>query len=134
MGRFAGVIGNTWDIVFRSLKFQGFNLVVNQIAAVFPVIIQARRYFSGQITLGDVQQTASAFSQVSAPVVLPVAYDDFAGTGGAGPAHRTARRQQGGPRLPTLTIEERPTDSWSVTYQVRLPEADRAASRSSTCA
>ena len=36
LGRFTGVIGNTWAIVFRSLKFQGFNLVVNQIAVVFP--------------------------------------------------------------------------------------------------
>ena len=66
--------------MFRSLKFQGFNLVVNQIAVVFPIIIQARRYFSGQITLGDVQQTASAFGQVlSALSFFRLAYDDFAG-------------------------------------------------------
>ena len=64
MGRFAGVIRNTWDIVFRSLKFQGFNFVVNQIAVVFPLIIQAPRYFAGQITLGDVTQTATAFGNV----------------------------------------------------------------------
>jgi putative ATP-binding cassette transporter len=79
LGRFAGVIGNTWDIVFRSLKFQGFNLVVNQIAVVFPIILQARRYFSGQITLGDVTQTATAFGQVfSALSFFRLAYDDFA--------------------------------------------------------
>ena len=48
MARFAGVIGNTWAIVFRSLKFQGFNLVVSQIAVVFPMIIQAPRYFAGR--------------------------------------------------------------------------------------
>ena len=79
LGRFAGVIGNAWDIVFRSLKFQGFNLVVNQIAVVFPIILQARRYFSGQITLGDVTQTATAFGQVfGALSFFRLAYDDFA--------------------------------------------------------
>ena len=48
--RFAAVIANTWQIVFRSLKFQGFNLVISQIAVVFPYIIQAPRFFSQQIT------------------------------------------------------------------------------------
>ncbi|MCE3277641.1 MAG: transporter permease/ATP-binding protein, partial [Propionibacteriaceae bacterium] len=64
MARFAAVIANTWAIVWRSLKFQGFNLVISQIAVVFPIVIQARRYFSQQITLGDVTQTATAFAQV----------------------------------------------------------------------
>ena len=66
MARFGAVIRNTWAIVFRSLKFQGFNFVVNQIAVVFPYIIQAPRYFAGQITLGDVTQTRrrSATSRV----------------------------------------------------------------------
>lgn len=80
MARFAAVIGNTWAIVFRSLKFQGFNLVVSQIAVIFPLIIQAPRFFSGQITLGDVSQTSSAFSQVQGALsFFRLAYDDFAG-------------------------------------------------------
>ena len=37
MGRFVAVIANTWAIVYRSLKFQGFNLVISQIAVIFPV-------------------------------------------------------------------------------------------------
>jgi vitamin B12/bleomycin/antimicrobial peptide transport system ATP-binding/permease protein len=80
MARFAAVIGNTWAIVFRSLKFQGFNLVVSQIAVVFPWIIQAPRFFAGQITLGDVTQTANAFGQVQGALsFFRLAYDDFAG-------------------------------------------------------
>jgi putative ATP-binding cassette transporter len=80
MARFAAVIGNTWAIVFRSLKFQGFNLVVSQIAVVFPWLIQAPRLFSGQITLGDVTQTANAFGQVQGALsFFRLAYDDFAG-------------------------------------------------------
>jgi putative ATP-binding cassette transporter len=80
MGRFAAVIANTWAIVFRSLKFQGFNLVVSQIAVVFPLIIQAPRYFARQISLGDVTQTATAFGNVSGALsFFRFAYDDFAG-------------------------------------------------------
>jgi vitamin B12/bleomycin/antimicrobial peptide transport system ATP-binding/permease protein len=80
MARFAAVIANTWAIVFRSLKFQGFNLVVSQIAVIFPVIIQAPRFFAQQITLGDVTQTANAFGQVQGALsFFRLAYDDFAG-------------------------------------------------------
>jgi putative ATP-binding cassette transporter len=78
--RFAAIIGNTWDIVFRNLKFQGWNLGVTQIAVVFPLIIQAPRFFAQQITLGDVTQTATAFGQVSdALSFFRTAYDTFAG-------------------------------------------------------
>ena len=77
--RFRDVIANAWAIVFRSLKFQGFNLGVSQIAEVFPYIIQAPRYFAGQITLGDVTQTGTAFGQVHDSLsFFRNAYDDFA--------------------------------------------------------
>jgi vitamin B12/bleomycin/antimicrobial peptide transport system ATP-binding/permease protein len=77
--RFRAVIGNAWAIVFRSLKFQGFNLAASQAAVVVPVLIQAPRYFAGQITLGDVQQTATAFGQVHDSLsFFRNAYDTFA--------------------------------------------------------
>ncbi|HZA05813.1 MAG TPA: ABC transporter ATP-binding protein/permease, partial [Propionibacteriaceae bacterium] len=80
LARFAAVITNVWAIVFRSLKFQGFNLVVNQIAVVFPVLIQAPRFFAGTIQLGDVTQTATAFGNVQGALsFFRTAYDDFAG-------------------------------------------------------
>lgn len=78
--RFSSLIGNMWAIVSRSLKFQGLNLVVSQIAVVFPLIIQAPRFFSKQITLGDMMQTAQAFGQVQdALSFFRNAYDEFAG-------------------------------------------------------
>jgi vitamin B12/bleomycin/antimicrobial peptide transport system ATP-binding/permease protein len=78
--RFGQVIGNLWDILFRSLKFQGFNFVVSQAAVVFPFIVQAPRLLSRQITLGDVTQTAQSFGQVeSALSFFRSSYDDFAG-------------------------------------------------------
>ena len=124
LGRFTGVIANTWAIVFRSLKFQGFNLVVNQIAVVFPIIIQVRRYFSGQITLGDVTQTATAFGQVlSALSFFRLAYDDFAGyravldrLTGLLDVNDEARA------LPTPTTEDRPSGLTVRDLQVRLPD------------
>jgi hypothetical protein len=60
--RFGQIIHNNWRIVFRSLKFQGFNLIVSQTAVVFPLIVQAHRFFSKQITLGDLMQTSQALA------------------------------------------------------------------------
>ncbi|MFT3850937.1 MAG: ABC transporter ATP-binding protein/permease [Propionivibrio sp.] len=78
--RFAGVIANMWAIVYRSLKFQGFNLAISQAAVVFPFIVQAPRLLSKQITLGDVMQTAQSFGQVQdALSFFRTSYDNFAG-------------------------------------------------------
>lgn len=80
LGRFGSVIDNAWAIVFRSLKFQGFNLVITQFSQIIPLVIQAPRFFARQLTLGDIQQTASAFGQVhDALSFFRLAYDDFAG-------------------------------------------------------
>ena len=79
LARFASVIRNVWAIVFRSLKFQGFNLAVSQTAVVFPFIVQAPRLLSKQITLGDMIQTAQSFGQVQdALSFFRTSYDDFA--------------------------------------------------------
>src|ERR1700688_1958314 len=78
--RFGKVIHNMWAILFRSIKFQGFNFAVSQAAVVFPFIVQAPRLLSRQITLGDVMQTAQSFGQVeSALSFFRTSYDDFAG-------------------------------------------------------
>jgi len=77
--RFGELIRNTWAILFRSLKFQGFNFSVSQAAVVFPFIVQAPRLLSKQITLGDVTQTAQAFGQVQdALSFFRSSYDEFA--------------------------------------------------------
>ena len=77
--RFRSVIDNMWAIVLRTVKFQGFNLAISQAAEVAPVLIQAPRYFAGQVTLGDVQQTATAFGQVHDSLsFFRNAYDQFA--------------------------------------------------------
>lgn len=79
LSRFSDIISNMWAIVFRSLKFQGFNLAISQAAVVFPFIVQAPRLLSGKITLGDMMQTSQAFGQVQdALSFLRSSYDDFA--------------------------------------------------------
>ncbi len=79
VARFTAVITNSWSIVFRDVKLQGFNVAVSQIAAILPYIVQAPRFFSRAITLGDVQQTAVAFSEVhDALSFFRNSYDSFA--------------------------------------------------------
>ncbi|MDH0302164.1 MULTISPECIES: ABC transporter ATP-binding protein/permease [unclassified Pseudomonas] len=79
LGRFFALIGNAWALVFRNLKFSGFNLGVSQVAVVFPFILQAPRFFSGAIKLGDVMQTAQAFGQVQDSLsFFRESYDTFA--------------------------------------------------------
>jgi vitamin B12/bleomycin/antimicrobial peptide transport system ATP-binding/permease protein len=124
MARFAAVIANTWAIVFRSMKFQGFNLVISQIAVVFPIVIQARRFFSQEITLGDVTQTATAFGQVEGALsFFRLAYDDFASyraslnrLTGLLDANEEARA------LPAPVIEEREAGLGIRDLDVRLPD------------
>jgi putative ATP-binding cassette transporter len=77
--RFSDVIANAWAILFRLIKFRGFNLAVSQSSVVLPYIIQAPRFFSGQITLGDLNQTSAAFGEVhDALSFFRNAYDEFA--------------------------------------------------------
>lgn len=77
--RFREVIAMYWRIVFRTLKFDGWNLSVNQVAVVFPWLVQAPRFFKGQVTFGDIQQTARAFGEIHDSLsFFREAYSDFA--------------------------------------------------------
>ena len=78
--QFGAVINNMWDIVYRSLKFSGFNLVVNQVSVVFPLLIQVGRYFEKQIKLGDLMQTIQVFGKLHSNLsFFRTSYDSFAG-------------------------------------------------------
>ena len=124
MGRFAAVIANTWAIVYRSLKFQGFNLAISQIAVIFPWVIQAQRFFSQQITLGDVTQTAQAFGQVEGSLsFFRLAYDDFASYKAS--LNRLTQLLDANDEaraLPVAVTEERPDGLGVRDLDVRLPD------------
>lgn len=77
--RFDQVIENVWQIVYRTLKFSGFNLIVSQTSVVFPFLLQAGRFFKQQMNLGDLMQTANVFGQLHTNLsFFRNSYDDFA--------------------------------------------------------
>jgi putative ATP-binding cassette transporter len=108
--RFGAIIQNNWRIVFRLLKFDGFNIAISQIALVVPYLIQAPRFFAHAITLGDVQQTTIAFGHVHGALsFFRNSYGAFAGyratldrLTGLLDANSQTRA------LPTVTIADRP--------------------------
>ena len=62
--RFDGIITNWWNIIKYQMRLISFTSGFNQISIIFPFIVAAPRYFSGEITLGVLMQTSSAFGQV----------------------------------------------------------------------
>ncbi len=80
MTRFAAVIANYRAFVRRTLAFLGWNRSMNQIVSPLPTVVQAPRLFDGQIQLGDVTQSSSAFLQVHDSLAFfRAVYDAFAG-------------------------------------------------------
>ncbi|WP_176561865.1 ABC transporter ATP-binding protein/permease [Mycolicibacterium palauense] len=78
--RFAPVVTNYKRYINRMMGFYGWNLSISQIIVPLPWILQAPRMFAGDIKLGDVTQTASAFSSIQNGLsFFRNAYDQFAG-------------------------------------------------------
>jgi putative ATP-binding cassette transporter len=77
--RFASVIGNWWAIMRKQKQLGWFTSFYGQLAIIFPFVVAAPRYFSGQIPLGGLMQTASAFGQVQGALSWFInAYTQFA--------------------------------------------------------
>jgi putative ATP-binding cassette transporter len=64
MSRFEQVWSNFWELMRVQKRLTFFSAGYSQVATIFPFIVSAPRYFSGQIQLGDVMQISSAFGQV----------------------------------------------------------------------
>ena len=62
--RFSNVVGNWWAIMRRTKLLNSLIAGYEQVAVVFPIIVAAPRYFSGQLPLGGLTQTAGAFGRV----------------------------------------------------------------------
>jgi putative ATP-binding cassette transporter len=63
-GRFAMIVANFMQIVRRVMRLTVFQSAYFQANVVVPYIFTAPFYFIGRITLGQMQQTVSAFSSV----------------------------------------------------------------------
>jgi vitamin B12/bleomycin/antimicrobial peptide transport system ATP-binding/permease protein len=64
INRFRNVIANWWGIMIRIKRLNALTSGYSQIAIIFPYVVAAPRYFSGQIELGGLMQTGGAFGQV----------------------------------------------------------------------
>jgi vitamin B12/bleomycin/antimicrobial peptide transport system ATP-binding/permease protein len=62
--RFSAIVGNTYDLIRQNLKLNTFTSTYFQASVVFPYVIMAPAFFTGAITLGQLQQTAGAFGRV----------------------------------------------------------------------
>ncbi len=77
---FAPVVSNYKHYVNRMMGFNGWNLTMSQIIVVVPYLLQFPRFFSGQIKLGGMTQSASAFGSIQDGLsFFRNAYDQFAG-------------------------------------------------------
>ena len=78
LDRFGFVIGNWYAIMSRTKRLTAFTASYQQAAVIFPYVLVAPAFFAKKIQLGDMMQTASAFSQRAGRTVvlrdgLPVA-------------------------------------------------------------
>jgi putative ATP-binding cassette transporter len=62
--RFGAVIGNWWQLMRKRKQLNWFTNFYAQLAIIFPYVVVAPRFFAGNIQLGVIFQTASAFNQV----------------------------------------------------------------------
>ncbi len=125
--RFSEVIANYRHYVTRTIGFTGWNLVMSQAINPLPLVVQAGRLFKGEIMLGDVMQSSTAFGQVHDGLsFFRNAYNDFA-------AYRAAiirlygmvMANEEARELPVLNTENCVDGTVSLTdVQVRTPNGD----------
>jgi putative ATP-binding cassette transporter len=77
--RFGSIVRNWWDIMRQQKRLTWLTSGYGQAAIIFPLIVVAPRYFKGQILLGGLMQTASAFGEVQDSLSFIVSsYTDIA--------------------------------------------------------
>src|SRR5208283_4490182 len=62
--RFRLLLENFWSIMRRQKRLSWLTNTYNQAAVVFPLLMAAPRFFAGQMDLGGLMQTVSAFGAV----------------------------------------------------------------------
>src|SRR5215217_2190801 len=77
---FAPVLSNYKRYINRMMGFYGWNLSMDQIIVVPPYLLQFPRFLTGDITLGAMTQSASAFGNIEQGLsFFRNVYDQFAG-------------------------------------------------------
>ena len=73
-GRFAALIENYLDVIYRRMRVWAFTQMFGQLSPIIPFIFTAPFYFAHKIRLGVMTQTAQAFAQVSNSLTFFVNY------------------------------------------------------------
>jgi putative ATP-binding cassette transporter len=77
---FSPIVTNYKRYVNRSIAFNGWNWSMSQIIVPLPYVLQFPRFVAGEIRLGDLTQSASAFGNIQGGLsFFRNAYDLFAG-------------------------------------------------------
>jgi vitamin B12/bleomycin/antimicrobial peptide transport system ATP-binding/permease protein len=63
-GAFARIYDTWWDYMKYNKRLTWLTVFYSQAASIFPIIVAAPRYFSGEVPLGTLTQTAGAFGYV----------------------------------------------------------------------
>lgn len=123
--RFSAVVMNWWAIMQRTKFLNALTSGYQQVAIVFPIIVAAPRYFSGQIPLGGLTRTASAFNQVQGALSWFVSsYAALAGWSATVERLASFRRSiEAAHRMPeTLVVAETPGEDLEIAHlELRLP-------------
>jgi vitamin B12/bleomycin/antimicrobial peptide transport system ATP-binding/permease protein len=78
-GRLSEVMANYGGWLNRMVRFKAWNLTASQAINPLPFVVQAPRLFTGDISFGDVIQSATAFTTIhNALSFFREAYDSFA--------------------------------------------------------
>jgi putative ATP-binding cassette transporter len=123
--RFAPVVDNYKKYVNRMTGFFGWNISITQAQELIPYVVQFQRFYSGEITLGALSQTAGAFRSILTGLsFFRNAYDDFAGYRAAIiRLHGLVVANDEGRELPTLTVAPSAGDAVElVDVEVRKPD------------
>ena len=73
-GRFAALVANYLDVIYRRMRVWAFTQFFGQISPIIPFIFTAPFYFARKIELGTMTQTAGAFAQVANALTFFVNY------------------------------------------------------------
>ena len=123
--RFAPIVENYKRYINRLAGFLGWNLSITQAQELIPYIVQFSRFYNGEITLGQLSQTASAFREIlSGLSFFRNAYDNFAGYRAAIiRLHGLVIANEEGRALPSLVAEDSPDGGVELDdVEVRTPD------------
>ncbi len=126
--RFTPIIDNYRRFVRRTIVFNGWNWTMTQIIVPLPWIVQAPRFFAGEIQFGDVGQSVTAFGNIHESLsFFRNNYDAFAAFRAAIiRLHGLVDANEQGRQLPKVATA--PTDDGSVRLdgiEVRTPTGEQ---------